>query len=105
MPNCIARIFEPLLRVLLPAPGRHRAPAGGAVPVCLDAATLRLPRSVPAGPSPRCVESAALVRPYVLAHEQREKARRQRARRRALWLAVHGVDIGPHRIHGVQVVT
>ena len=27
----------------------------------------------------------------------REQANRQRARRRALWLAVHGVDIGPGR--------
>lgn len=44
-----------------------------------------------------------MVRPYLLAHEEREEARRQRARRRALWLAVHGVDIGPRLIHGMEV--
>jgi hypothetical protein len=50
----------------------------------------------------------ARVRPYLEAHERRERARReearhQRARRRALWLAVHGVDFGPSLIHGVKV--
>lgn len=44
-----------------------------------------------------------MVRPYLVAHELREEGRRQRARRRALWLAVHGVDIGPCLIHGVEV--
>lgn len=44
-----------------------------------------------------------MVRPYLAAHEQREEARRQQARRRALRLAVHGVDIGPRVIHGVEV--
>ncbi|WP_327703388.1 hypothetical protein OG530_17540 [Streptomyces decoyicus] len=27
MPHCIARIFEPLLRLLLPPPGRHQGDA------------------------------------------------------------------------------
>ncbi|MFD0605666.1 hypothetical protein [Streptomyces aureus] len=49
-------------------------------------------------------EDSRLVRPYLLAHEQREQAKRQRGRRRTLWLAVHGVDIGPRRIPGVEVV-
>ncbi|MCP9992452.1 hypothetical protein LUX09_21415 [Streptomyces albogriseolus] len=48
-------------------------------------------------------EDSRLVRPYLLAHEQRAQARRQRARRRTLWLAVHGIDVGPRRIHGVDV--
>jgi hypothetical protein len=48
-------------------------------------------------------EDSPLVRPYLVAHEQHEEARRQRARRRALWLAVHGIDIGPRLIHGVEV--
>ncbi|MFC7306279.1 hypothetical protein ACFQVC_18905 [Streptomyces monticola] len=43
------------------------------------------------------------MRPYLAAHERREEARRQRARRRALWFAVHGVYLGPRRIHGVEV--
>ncbi|MEV7196380.1 hypothetical protein AB0N81_31960 [Streptomyces sp. NPDC093510] len=32
-----------------------------------------------------------------------EEAKRRRARRRALWLAVHGVDVGPRHIHGIEV--
>ncbi|MEU2431287.1 hypothetical protein ABZ611_17540 [Streptomyces sp. NPDC007861] len=49
-------------------------------------------------------EDSPLVRPYLLAHERRQaEARRQRARRRALWFAVHGVDIGPRVIHGREV--
>lgn len=42
----------------------------------------------------------ALVRPYVYAHEQREERWARRRRRAELWLAVHGVDAGPRRIHG-----
>ncbi|GAB2994246.1 hypothetical protein GCM10023080_070820 [Streptomyces pseudoechinosporeus] len=53
-----------LLRVLLPARGRHRA---------------ALPQ---------------------LAYRER---RLQRRRRRALWLAVQGIDVGPRRIHGVEL--
>ncbi|OEU94813.1 hypothetical protein [Streptomyces oceani] len=48
-------------------------------------------------------EDTALVRPYLVAHERREEAQRQEERRLALWLAVHGVDIGPRFIHGVEV--
>ncbi|MFE3851547.1 hypothetical protein ACFXPN_10420 [Streptomyces griseorubiginosus] len=97
----IARLIEPLLRLLWPASGRHRHRTGGGAPLA----------PVPAAPSrrpsphetPLRGEDSRLVRPYLLAHEQREQARRQRARRRALWLAVHGVDVGPRRIHGVDV--
>ncbi|MFE1711630.1 hypothetical protein [Streptomyces sp. NPDC058728] len=79
MSHCIARILEPLLRFLEPAPSCPAAPPG---------------------PGPR-------VRPYRplgQTREQRAEARRQQARRRALWLAVHGIDIGPRLIHG-RVVT
>lgn len=48
-------------------------------------------------------EDTELVRPYFVAHEQRSEIQRQRSRRRALWLAVHGVDVGPRWIHGVEV--
>jgi hypothetical protein len=44
-----------------------------------------------------------MVRPYLVDHERREEARRQRSRRRELWFAVHGIDIGPRVIHGVEV--
>ncbi len=33
----------------------------------------------------------------------RRERRVQRGRRRELWLAVHGVDVGPRRLHGVEV--
>ncbi|MFI9777155.1 hypothetical protein ACIHCV_20945 [Streptomyces sp. NPDC051956] len=102
MLNPVARLIEALLRLAWPTSGRHRqhtaAPPG---PVLA-------PHAPPRRPSPHTAplrgEDSRLVRPYLLAHEQREQAKRQRSRRRALWLAVHGVDIGPHRIHGVEVV-
>jgi hypothetical protein len=101
----IARLIEPLLRRLWPASGRHRHRVGGV-------AQLPPVHAAPAAPSSRCPspnetplrgEDSRLVRPYLLAHEQREQPKQQRARRRALWLAVHGVDVGPRRIHGVDV--
>jgi hypothetical protein len=49
-------------------------------------------------------EDIGHVRPYLVAHEQQQEEQRQRARRRTLWLAVHGVDFGPRMIHGVRVV-
>lgn len=74
MPDCIARIFEPLLRLLLRSEGRHRFP-----------------------------ESASYVRTSSPSSRGQE-VRRQRGRRRELWLALHGVDIGPRLIHGVDVM-
>ncbi|MFE0802864.1 hypothetical protein [Streptomyces sp. NPDC058812] len=44
-----------------------------------------------------------LVRPYLLAHERQEEARRRQARRRALRFAVHGIDLGPRVPHDVEV--
>ncbi|MFG3516591.1 hypothetical protein [Streptomyces bobili] len=63
-------------------------------------------------PTPRRAEQAArfesadahpLVRPYLLTPEERHERRLQGQRRRALWLAVHGIDVGPRRIHGMEV--
>lgn len=88
--QCIARFFEPLLRLLWPASGRHRST--GVRPAAPHA-------RVPALRG----EDIGLVRPYLVAHERRQEAQRQRARRRALWFAVHGVDIGPRLIHGMEV--
>ena len=87
MPHCIAHIFEPLLRLLRPAPGRHRVPAR--------------PTRVPAA-SLLNGENTGLVRPYLLAHERREQ-QRQRTRRRTLWLAVRGIDTGPLLTHSMEV--
>lgn len=48
-------------------------------------------------------EDTVLVRPYLVAHEREQEARRQRARRQELWLALYGVEFGPRMIHGVEV--
>ncbi|MEU5193189.1 hypothetical protein AB0G86_03875 [Streptomyces scabiei] len=104
----IALLVEPLLRLLWPPSGRHRHRnrhrAGGvARPTPVPAALVAPSRR----PSPHEAlirgEDSPLVRPYLLTHEQREHAKRQRARRRTLWLAVHGIDVGPRHIHGVDV--
>lgn len=63
-----------------------------------DTPTARLPRV----PMLRG-EDFRLVRPYLTAHEQRREDRQQRARRVALRLALHGIDVGPRIIHGVAV--
>ncbi|MGW2634562.1 hypothetical protein ACWC2K_35355 [Streptomyces chattanoogensis] len=55
-------------------------------------------------PRPLRGEDVALIRPYVLTPEERRERQEQRGRRRALWLAVHGIDTGPRWIHGVEVV-
>ncbi|WP_314223096.1 hypothetical protein [Streptomyces zaehneri] len=99
----IARLVEPLLRLLWPPSGRHRnrhRARGGARLSPVPAAPVAPGRR----PSPHEAllhgEDSRLVRPYLRAHEQREQARQQRARRRALWFAVHGVHVGPRPIHG-----
>ncbi|MGW0120266.1 hypothetical protein [Streptomyces sp. NPDC003327] len=104
MRHPIARLVGLLLRLLLPPTGRRRRPAGSARPP----AAVAVAPCGPVAPPHRGVpvlrgEDCRLVRPYVVAHEEREQARLQRQRRRALWLAVHGVDVGPRRIHGVEV--
>ncbi|MDI3386519.1 hypothetical protein QIS99_09880 [Streptomyces sp. B-S-A8] len=109
MTHAIARLLESVLRFLLPAPpGRHRLPAeppAAAHPVAAPVVRIPVLRG----------EDSPLVRPYVIAHERREEQQRrrqeeqwqellrQRARRRELWLALLGVDIGPRLIHGVEV--
>ncbi|MEU2584785.1 hypothetical protein ABZ612_17870 [Streptomyces avermitilis] len=104
MSHRIARLLEPLLRLLLPGTGRRRrtaatAPAHRRPTHSYDhGQTARH-----SGSRPLRGEDNAMVRPYLVAHERNEEARRQRARRRALWLAVHGIDIGPRIIHGVEV--
>ncbi|GAU67456.1 hypothetical protein SSP35_05_00230 [Streptomyces sp. NBRC 110611] len=96
-----AWIFELLLRVLLPARGRHRST--GALPAARRAAAPMLapPRVPVRQPGLLRGEDVYLIRPYVLTPEERRERRAQRQRRQVLWLAVHGVDAGPRRIHGV----
>ena len=98
-------IVQTLMRVLPPT-GRHRAGVGAA---CVkthqqaDVPSVR-PTTLVAGRALSRGEDIGHVRPYFVAHERKQEAQRQRARRRTLWLAVHGVDNGPRMIHGVRVV-
>ncbi|GAU68539.1 hypothetical protein SSP35_08_00330 [Streptomyces sp. NBRC 110611] len=103
MPHTIRTIFESLLRLLLPARGRHRSPGGLLTGGCADAPTLVHTRVPVRQQELLRGEDTALIRPYVLTPEERRERRAQRQRRQALWLAVHGVDAGPRRIHGVEV--
>lgn len=95
MTDLIARLCEPFLRILLPATGRHR---GVTVASCTR-------RELPASYVELHLldlldgEDNAIVRPYLVADE----LRLQRQRRRALWFAVHGVDVGSRVIHGMEV--
>jgi hypothetical protein len=98
--NSIHRLLEPMLRLLLPPTGRRR----------LTHQRAASPRPRPpaiVAVSRRCTrlrgEDSRLVRPYVIAQEERDKRRSQRQRRRAVWLALRGVDVGPRLIHGVVV--
>ncbi|MCF6522637.1 hypothetical protein HOY81_05960 [Streptomyces sp. JJ36] len=102
----LLRLCEPLFRRWWPGSGRHRA-ASSVRPPCVkpplpeaERAPARPPRH---GAGVVRGEDTVLVRPYLVAHEREEEARLRRARRRALWLAVHGVDVGPRLIHGVEV--
>lgn len=99
----IRSIFSALMCALLPSSGRHRTGDGTSARAdqCADVPSVR-PTEPVADPSLRG-EDIGHVRPYFVAHELRREAQRQRQRRRTLWLAVHGVDIGPRMIHGVRV--
>ncbi|MFE9649884.1 hypothetical protein ACFYO0_38395 [Streptomyces sp. NPDC006365] len=93
MQNPILRLLAWMLSICTPRPrGRHRL---GSVPPL---------RFVPA-PPPRFAglldgSTSRPVRPYVLDPAEH---RRQRERRRALYLATLGIDVGPTRIHGIRV--
>jgi hypothetical protein len=101
-------IVQALLRALLPSSGRHRgtgkeaacAPADQHVHVPAVRSMARVARSTTLRG-----EDIGHVRPYLVAFERRQEAQRQRARRRTLWLAVHGVDIGSRMVHGVRVAS
>ncbi|MGP8299517.1 hypothetical protein ACTPOK_16660 [Streptomyces inhibens] len=104
MAERIARIFEALMRLLLPGPGRHRGADERPAVRHQEVPTFTLPRVPAHGPVLVRGEDAALIRPYVLTLEERQERQLQRGRRRVLRLAGHGVDAGPRWIHGVEVV-
>ena len=100
--RCLARV-----RALLvpPGNGRHRdrpphpAPPGTARPSLLlttRAVPLPTARRWWRADEPADGDRSPLVRPYLIAYEQYE-------RRRALALALDGIDVGPSVIHGVRV--
>ncbi|MDT9690572.1 hypothetical protein Q5762_19935 [Streptomyces sp. P9(2023)] len=99
--------------------GRHRARAAlrvaDRVPVCptsstADASPRPGPARLPAPRSPYGLDvplngyETAMVRPYLLAHDQREERARQRQRRLALVLAADfGIDLDIRVMHGLGV--
>jgi hypothetical protein len=99
MPQYIAHIFEPLRRLVWPLEGRHRRANRRSSAVSTGTPTTHLPH-VPIPPLRD--EEIGIVRPHLVAHEQQE-AWRQRGRRRALRLAVHGIDVCHRLIHGAEV--
>ncbi|QNE77198.1 hypothetical protein F0344_23625 [Streptomyces finlayi] len=112
MTHAIARLLEPLLRLLLPSGKRRRPPTLSTDVYPYSCPYVGGPTAYRTGERPPRGEDSPLVRPYLVAHERQlaEEAarmaaeeRRRRARRRTLWLAVHGVDVGPRFIHGVEV--
>jgi len=86
MTHANAALCTRALRLLLPASGRHRAPAGTRPPA---------PVEQPPAP-PLSGEEIGLVRPYVVAHETRLRHLRA-ARRRTLRIAPRGLRIGVER--------
>lgn len=82
MPNCIARIFEPLFRLLNARSGRHRAVG--------EFATVR----------PQEVRTWAQT--YVLTFEERQERRSQQAQQLERWLATYGTSPAPRWIHGLE---
>lgn len=107
MLDSIARAIVWVIAFLALRPsGRHRA---GTVPPALRTSVSRPVVGVSGSTAVQLHPAAllldtgapALVRPSAVAHKREEQ--RLRARRRALWLAIHGVDVGPRVIHGVEV--
>jgi hypothetical protein len=82
----VATLLRWILEFVFRPTGRHRATG-----------LVTVPPACP--PLPGCArfemfdgDAVALVRPYLIAHEQRKEAHRQRERRRALVLATMGID-------------
>lgn len=94
----LACLLRALVPALAPVPDVVRRPPGYRILVAdaeiplLPPYLLRYRRRATAPPYPL----ASLVRPYVIAHEQR-------MRRRALELALDGIDVGPRVIHGHRI--
>ena len=94
MPHCIIRIFEPLPRLLLSTPGRHRRPEQQSAGLYVEASTSCTFRAS-ASPVLRR-EEIGLIDPHLAAHEHREQQPRQ-AGRHVVRRAVHGIFIDAAR--------
>ncbi|MXM68492.1 hypothetical protein GR925_35055 [Streptomyces sp. HUCO-GS316] len=104
----IESLLLALVRALLPARGRHRA-----VPVPPQPPVTALLAAAPVSPVRRpgrplddvrpFEHNTPLVRPYLLTPDERHERKQKRRRRRALWLAAYGIDVGPRHIHGMEV--
>jgi len=93
-------------RAFLAPCGRHRREEPpGFLPSDPSRASTRPPSRLPVAATVRTwyepIDGAAtaLVRPYLDAYEQGEKARVQRLRRDALWCATYGLDLDTRYIH------
>ncbi|GFE14768.1 hypothetical protein Sgleb_28150 [Streptomyces glebosus] len=102
MAKTIARIFESLLRLLLPARGRHRS--FGCLPTVRreDAPTLVFARVTGGREGLLRGEDAALIRPYALTPEERQKRRLEYGRRRVPRFATYGADAAPRWLNGLE---
>jgi hypothetical protein len=83
----VTRLVRWILEILLAPTGRHRA----TVPTA-PVSAVRPPLPYRARFETFDGGSVAIVRPYLVAHEKRREAYRQRERRRALVLATMGID-------------
>ncbi|MFD3501657.1 hypothetical protein [Streptomyces sp. NPDC058678] len=97
-----ALLLLAIIRALLPARGRHRAVPPHPRPHTPELALAPAPAAAAHADSFE-PDDQPLVRPYLLTPAERHERRLQRQRRRALWLAVHGIDVGPRHIHGMEV--
>jgi hypothetical protein len=90
---CLLRVLVPIPAsdVVRRPPGYRLLVAGAEIPA-LPPYLLRSRRTATA-PARR---PASRIRPYLIAHEQR-------MRRRALVLALDGIDVGPQVIHGHRI--
>lgn len=98
---CLVRVLVPVPVPVSDAvrrpPGYRILVSGAEIPVLPPYLLRRRRSSEPAAATAWC-RPASRIRPYLVAHEQR-------MRRRALVLALDGVDVGPWVIHGHRVGT
>ena len=89
MTHVLGHLFGPLERFFTPKAGRSRPTGPPAAGHPYSCAYVGGPTVYRTGERPPRGEDSPLVRPYLVAHEKRQK----RQRRRVLLLAVRGVDV------------